>query len=179
MKQAGCKRVGFGVESGNQAVLDAIKKRQTPDDARRAFTLAKAAGLQTMGFFIFGLPADTEESMEDTIRLALELDPDLANFMIAAPYPGTELWEIAQRDGRLFSMDWRDYAIHDEKARYELPSLPPELVERKWHEAYRRFYQRPGRIWRKAIAPDTWRRLPEYASNFGRFFMGRKTPSTG
>ncbi len=175
MKQAGCKRVGFGVESGNQAVLDAIKKRQTPDDARKAFREAKAAGLQTMGFFIFGLPADTEESMEDTIRLALELDPDLANFMLAAPFPGTELWEIAQRDGRLFSMDWRDYAIHDEKARYELPSLPPELVERKWHEAYRRFYLRPSRIWRKAIDIDTWRRLPEYASNFGRFFLGRKT----
>jgi anaerobic magnesium-protoporphyrin IX monomethyl ester cyclase len=174
MKKAGCKRVGFGVESGNQAVLDAIKKRQTLDDARRAFRNAKAARLQTMGFFIFGLPADTEETMEDTIRFALELDPDLANFMIAAPYPGTELWEIARRDGRLFSMDWHDYAIHDEKARYELPTLPPELVERKWHEAYRRFYLRPSRIWRRAISPDTWRRLPDYARNFGRFFLGRQ-----
>jgi anaerobic magnesium-protoporphyrin IX monomethyl ester cyclase len=174
MKKAGCKRVGFGVESGNQAVLDAIKKRQTLDDARRAFRDAKAARLQTMGFFIFGLPADTEETMEDTIRFALELDPDLANFMIAAPYPGTELWEIARRDGRLFSMDWHDYAIHDEKARYELPTLPPELVERKWHEAYRRFYLRPSRIWRRAISPDTWRRLPDYARNFGRFFLGRQ-----
>ena len=174
MKQAGCKRVGFGVESGNQAVLDSIKKQQTLDDVRQAFRRAKAAKLQTMGFFIFGLPADTEGSMEDTIRFALELDPDLANFMIAAPYPGTELWEIARRDGRLFSTDWRDYAIHDEKARYELPSLPPELVERKWHEAYRRFYLRPRRIWRRVVSPDTWRRLPEYASDFGRFFLGRK-----
>ncbi len=174
MKQSGCKRVGFGVESGNQAVLDSIKKQQTVDDVRRAFREAKAAGLQTMGFFIFGLPADTAETMDDTIRCALELDPDLANFMIAAPYPGTELWEIAQRDGRLFSMDWRDYAIHDEKARYELPTLPPELVEEKWHEAYRRFYFRPKRIWRQATNPDTWRRLPQYLSDFGRFFVGRK-----
>lgn len=174
MKQAGCKRAGFGVESGNQAVLDSIKKQQTLEDVRRAFRQAKAAGLQTMGFFIFGLPADTEETMDDTIRFALELDPGLANFMIAAPYPGTELWETARRDGRLFSMDWRDYAIHDEKARYELPTLPADLVERKWHEAYRRFYLRPSRIWRKAIDPDTWRRLPEYAGNFGRFFLGRK-----
>jgi radical SAM superfamily enzyme YgiQ (UPF0313 family) len=160
-------------------VLDSIKKRQSLDDVRGAFKQAKAAGLQTMGFFIFGLPADTEETMEDTIQFALELDPDLANFMIAAPYPGTELWEIAQRDGRLFSMDWRDYAIHDEKARYELPTLPPELVERKWHEAYRRFYLRPKRIWRKAISPDTWRRLPEYLSNFGRFFLGSKAQAEG
>ena len=179
MKQAGCKRVGFGVESGNQAVLDSIKKQQTLDDVRRAFREAKAAGLQTMGFFIFGLPADTEETMEDTIRFALELDPELANFMIAAPYPGTELWEIARRDGRLFSLDWRDYAIHDEKARYELPSLPPELVERKWHEAYRRFYLRPRRIWRRVTSPDTWRRLPEYFSDFGRFFLGRKARAEG
>jgi radical SAM superfamily enzyme YgiQ (UPF0313 family) len=106
MAQAGCRRAGFGVESGNQTVLDSIKKHQSLDDVRGAFKQAKAAGLQTMGFFIFGLPADTEETMEDTIQFALELDPDLANFMIAAPYPGTELWEIAQRDGRLFSMDW-------------------------------------------------------------------------
>lgn len=174
MKQAGCKRVGFGVESGNQAVLDAIKKKQTLDDVRRAFQAAKAAQLQTMGFFIFGLPTDTEASMDDTIHFALELDPDLANFMIAAPYPGTELWEIARRDGRLFSQDWRDYAIHDEKARYELPTLPADLVERKWHEAYRRFYLRPSRIWRKLMMADTWRRLPHYVQDFGRFFLGHK-----
>jgi anaerobic magnesium-protoporphyrin IX monomethyl ester cyclase len=179
MKQAGCLRAGFGVESGNQMVLDSIKKQQSLEDVRRAFREAKAAGLQTMGFFIFGLPADTEETMEDTIRFALELDPDLANFMIAAPYPGTELWEIARRDGRLFSMNWQDYAIHDERARYDLPTLPPELVERKWHEAYRRFYLRPSRIWRKAVDLDTWRRLPEYASNFGRFFLGSKAETEG
>ncbi len=179
MKQAGCKRVGFGVESGNQSVLDSIKKRQSLDDVRQAFKDAKAAGLQTMGFFIFGLPQDTEESMDDTIRFALELEPDLANFMIAAPYPGTELWEIARREGRLFSMNWRDYAIHDERARYALPSLPAELVERKWHEAYRRFYLRPSRIWRKAISPDTWRRLPDYTRNFGRFFLGSKAQTGG
>jgi radical SAM superfamily enzyme YgiQ (UPF0313 family) len=175
MKQAGCKRVGFGVESGNQAVLDSIKKQQTLGDVRRAFRQAKAADLQTMGFFIFGLPADTAATMDDTIRFARELDPDLANFMIAAPYPGTELWEIARRDGRLFSLDWRDYAIHDEKARYELPTLPPDLVEKKWHEAYRRFYIRPKRIWRRVISPDTWRRLPQYAGDFQRFFLGRRS----
>jgi radical SAM superfamily enzyme YgiQ (UPF0313 family) len=174
MVQAGCKRVGFGVESGNQAVLDAIKKRQTLDDVRRAFRLAKAAGVQTMGFFIYGLPADTEQTMEDTTRFALELDPDLANFMIAAPYPGTELWEIARTRGHLFSMDWRDFAIHDEKARYELPGLPAELVERKWHEAYRRFYFRPKRIWKQVTRPDTWRRLPSYAKDLGRFFVGKR-----
>jgi radical SAM superfamily enzyme YgiQ (UPF0313 family) len=173
MKQAGCKRVGFGVESGNQDVLDSIKKQQTVDEVRRAFANAKKAGLETMGFFIFGLPADTEETMEDTIRLALELDPELANFMIAAPFPGTEMYDMVLREGHLFSHDWRDFAIHDEKARFEIGDLPAELVERKWREAYRRFYLRPSRLWRRVISLDTWRRLPTYFSNFKRFAVGR------
>jgi anaerobic magnesium-protoporphyrin IX monomethyl ester cyclase len=173
MKQAGCKRVGFGVESGNQRVLDSIKKQQTVDEIRRAFANAKKAGLETMGFFIFGLPTATEESMEDTIRLALELDPELANFMIAAPYPGTEMYDIILREGHLFSHDWADFAIHDEKARFEIGDLTAELVERKWREAYRRFYLRPSRLWRLAISLDTWRRLPTHLSNFKRFAVGR------
>jgi len=174
MKQAGCKRVGFGVESGNQAVLDYIKKKQTVEDVRQAFHHARAAGLQTMGFFIFGLPTETGETMDQTIDLALELDPDLANFMIAAPYPGTELYEIVESEGHLFSNDWRDFAIHDEKARYEIGGLTAELVEQKWHEAYRRFYMRPARIWQKLWQWDTWRQLPSYISNFLRFFVGRR-----
>jgi anaerobic magnesium-protoporphyrin IX monomethyl ester cyclase len=172
MKRAGCKRVGFGVESGNQRVLDSIKKQQTIDEVRRAFANARAAGLETMGFFIFGLPGETEETMEDTIRLALELDPDLANFMIAAPYPGTEMYEMILKEGRLFTNDWSDFAIHDEQARFEIGDVTRELVERKWHEAYRRFYLRPGRIARRLVSPDTWRRLPTYARDALRFFKG-------
>jgi len=173
MKRAGCKRVGFGVESGNQRVLDYMKKRQTIDEVRQAFRWAREAGLETMGFFIFGLPTETEETMEDTIRLALELDPDLGNFMMAAPFPGTELYDIIQREGRLLDKDWTSAAIHDEHAHFEIGPLTAELVERKWHEAYRRFYMRPGRIWRKATRLDTWRRLPRYIADFRRFFVGR------
>ncbi len=171
MKQAGCKRVGFGVESGNQRVLDYMKKRQTIDQVRQAFRWAREAGLETMGFFIFGLPTETEETMEDTIRLALELDPDLGNFMMAAPFPGTELYDIIQREGRLLDQDWTSAAIHNDRAHFEIGELTAELVERKWHEAYRRFYFRPRRIWRKATSADTWRRLPRYMADFRRFFL--------
>ena len=175
MKKAGCKRVGFGVESGNQRVLEIMKKGQTLDQVRQAFHNAGKAGLQTIGFFIFGLPGDTEETMEDTIRVALELDPDLANFMIAAPFPGTELYEMVLERGDLFSHDWRDFAIHDNKARYVIGDLTAELVERKWHEAYRRFYLRPGRLLRKGLTREFWRRLPTYLSDARRFFMSRSS----
>jgi radical SAM superfamily enzyme YgiQ (UPF0313 family) len=172
MKKAGCKRVGFGVESGNQRVLDGIKKQQTVDQVRAAFRNAKQAGLQTMGFFMFGLPGETAESMDDTINLALELDPDMANFMITSPFPGTELYSTVLAQGHLFSTDWADFAIHDNKARFEIGDVTKELVEAKWHEAYRRFYLRPRRVLRQAFMPDTWRRLPLYAGTAKRFLLG-------
>jgi len=173
MKAAGCKRVGFGVESGNQRVLDIMKKHQTIDQVRQAFANARQAGLQTIGFFIFGLPGENEETMEDTIKLALELDPDLANFMIAAPYPGTELYDMVLDQGELFTYDWDDYAIHDDKARFAMGEVTAELVERKWHEAYRRFYLRPSRLLRKGLTLEFWRQLPVYVSDGRRFFLSR------
>ncbi|MCL6647114.1 MAG: B12-binding domain-containing radical SAM protein [Chloroflexi bacterium] len=176
MKQAGCKRVGFGVESGNQAVLDRMKKKQTLDQVRQAMRNAKKAGLQTMGFFIFGMPGDTEETMEETIRFAIELDPDLANFMIATPYPGTELYDIIVREGQFHVTNWEELAIHSDRAHFSIGETHAAIVEKKWHEAYRRFYLRPSRLWRRALMLDTWLRLPYYLGAARRFFLATGRP---
>jgi len=178
MKAAGAKRVGFGVENGDPWMLkNVIRKGQTIDQVRNAFKWAKAANLQTMGFFIFGMPGDTEESMEKTIQLALELDPDLANFMLAAPFPGTHMWDVIETEGQVFADTWRDLAIHDEKPRFTIydGQYDPDLVMQKWREAYRRFYlYRPRRIWEKVSNKRFWLELPTTLATAKRFFFGDK-----
>ena len=153
-----------------------IRKGQTLDQVREAFANAKAAGLQTMGFFIFGMPGDTEETMEKTIQLALELDPKLANFMLAAPFPGTAMYDMIEQGGEVFADNWGDFAIHEQKARFTMhEGYDPELVIRKWRDAYRRFYlYRPERVWEKMTFKENWTNLPGTFAQIKRFFIGSK-----
>jgi radical SAM superfamily enzyme YgiQ (UPF0313 family) len=156
LKEAGLKRTAFGVESGDPDILLSIDKKIDHDTIRQAFANAKAAKLETIGFFIIGLPGETEESMEKTIKFACEVDPLIANFSMMTPYPGTKVFEIAKRQGRLLLDDWEDYVFFDGRARYELGDMTAELVERKWKEAYRRFYLRPHRVWMTLTRKDFW-----------------------
>ncbi len=156
LKQAGLKRVAFGVESGDPDVLLSIDKKIDHDTIRQAFKNAKLAGVETIGFFIIGLPGENEESMERTIRFACEVDPLIANFSMMTPYPGTKVYEIVKQQGTLLLQDWEDYVFFDGKARYELGEMTAEVVERKWKEAYRRFYLRPHRVAQTLTRKDFW-----------------------
>jgi len=156
LKAAGLKRTAFGVESGDPQVLASLDKKIDMDTIRQAFKHAKAVGLETIGFFIIGLPGDTEETMEATIRFACELDPMIANFSMMTPFPGTQVYKMVKEDGRLLMEDWDDYVFFEGKARYEMGKLTAELVERKWREAYRRFYLRPHRVLQIVLRKDFW-----------------------
>jgi anaerobic magnesium-protoporphyrin IX monomethyl ester cyclase len=173
MKRAGCIRAAFGVESGNQAILDSVvDKHLTLDQVRSAFQAARAVGMETIGFFIVGLPGETEATMDDTIRFARELDPVVANFSIATPFPGTDMYETVKAQGRILAENWDDFVFFEGKARFEMPGLPADLVERKWKEAYRRFYLRPKRIARTLARKETWLRLPRTARMAWRTVVG-------
>lgn len=156
MKQAGCKRVAFGVESGSQKILNKIQKQLTLPQIEKAFKLAKTAGLETMGFFMFGNLDENAKTMEQTIKFAIKLNPDVAHFSIATPFPGAPLYEEITKNGQLLNQNWDDFGILEGKGMFVLGEVNPELVSQKWHEAYRRFYLRPNRLWREAWRWDNW-----------------------
>jgi len=176
MKKAGCKRLAFGVESGDEDILESIDKRVTHEQIRAAFKNAKKVGLETIGFFIIGLPGDTAETMEKTIKFACEVDPIVANFSMMTPYPGTKVWEQVHRNGgRMLVKEWQDYVFFEGKARYEMGDTTAEAQERKWKEAYRRFYLRPHRILMTLMRKSTWQHLPRTLSMALQIVLPKKT----
>ena len=160
MKEAGCKRVAFGIESGDEEIIKNIDKKLSLIKVSQAVSEAKKAGLSTMGFFMFGNPGENETTMEKTIQLALKLDPEVAHFSIATPFPGTRLYFKILKEGKLLNKDWDEYGILEGKGTFELGVVNPQLVAKFWHRAYRKFYLRPKRIFREIFKIKNWLNLP-------------------
>jgi len=93
MKEAGCRRMFFGIESGNNSILKVMKKQINVEQARKAVELTAAAGIKAGAFFILGYPGETEETILDTIRFATSLPLDYLSFTLPYPIPGTGLYE--------------------------------------------------------------------------------------
>ena len=109
MKQANCQLLGIGIESASQEILDRAKKQEKVEDLKRAVSLCKKVGIRTMGHFIFGLPGETRQSAESTIRFIKELRLDYIQCYNAVPYPKTELWEYAKKHNLIESFNWQNY----------------------------------------------------------------------
>ncbi|MBI2266388.1 MAG: radical SAM protein [Armatimonadetes bacterium] len=112
MKEAGCKLVGVGIESGNREILKNTKKGTTLEKAAQAIEFARKAGLPTEAYFIFGHPYETRETAQDTIRFAARINPTFPVFGVMVPYPGTEIARIAGEGAGGYtriSSDWDDY----------------------------------------------------------------------
>ncbi len=146
LARAGCWMLSMGIESESDAVRKDMLKRLERQKIQQAFRNLRAAGIKSFAFFIYGYPGETPESMEQTTRYAIELDADFANFYPAVPYPGTELYEKARRDGLLTTDDWSKM----EYAYYVLSGngLDEDVVMRALSRARRRFFLRPRYILR-------------------------------
>jgi anaerobic magnesium-protoporphyrin IX monomethyl ester cyclase len=172
MKQAGCYRVAFGVESGSQQILDKIGKHVTLAQIETAFVNARKCGLRTTAFLMLGNPGDTEATMQATIAFTKKLGPDFAQFTIATPYPGTALYELVRKNGKLLVADWDDYDKYDDRVFFELDGLDNEVVLCMQRHAYREFYLQPRYIARKLLTRDTYKYFGRSLKGLLKFVIG-------
>jgi len=155
MKKAGCHLIKFGAESGNQQVLDNVKKGITLAQSRNAFNWCRDAGINTHAHFMVGMPGDTRETMEETFQFACESEPSTVTFGICTPYPGTPLFrDIARQDDSIG--DGADNAniarLHTEGDYNALYcSVDGAELNKTVKRFYRRFYLRPGYLFRSLV----------------------------
>ncbi|MBU3957254.1 B12-binding domain-containing radical SAM protein [Patescibacteria group bacterium] len=148
MKKSGCVFIGYGVESGDQEMLDKMGKQTKLEQIVRSFNDCKKIGIATEANFIIGHPFETEEKVLKTIKFARNLNADHANFAIMVPFPGTEVYEMAKKGIgglKLLTYDWRVYGKQIGAA-LESDQLPREKLIKLQNKAYFQFYSTPRRL---------------------------------
>ena len=149
MYESGCRLVSIGVESGSQFILDKIGKKITIDDVRDTVKIFKNAKIKVYNYFVIGLPWDDEDTIEETIDFAIELDSDFISFYTATPLLGTRYYKYAKEN-----------SLIDDKCSFENAYFEPvinthflskERVLELHKQAIRRFYLRPLFILRSLL----------------------------
>jgi radical SAM superfamily enzyme YgiQ (UPF0313 family) len=159
MRRAGCWQINYGIESGSQRILDFIKKGTTLERIKSALRMTRDAGIVTKGYFIIGHPTETSESIQETIHFIKRLDLDVFQMSYMIPFPGTELYKIADRYGE-FNNDW-DY-MNIWTPLFIPTGFTKKQLEKESKRAYREFYFRwkPVFIYLKRVLKG---------SNFAKF----------
>ena len=144
MKKAGCWMIALGIESGNQEILDFIKKDMKLERIREVTDWAYEEGIKVRGFFQIGHPKETEQTIEETLNFAKSLKIYTAEFTISTPFKGTELYEIAKDYG---TFDTSDKSYFSKMFPVFTPKgLTQEFLLKKQKELHRRYYLRPKKI---------------------------------
>jgi len=138
MKAAGCYALFFGIESGNSYVLNkVIRKGLSLERVRKVVGWTREAGIDAYGYFVIGMPGETRKTLQDTLNFAKSLDLDVAWFLIATPYPGTELFETCKSNGYLKNRS--PSRLKPRYASIETDHLSAEYVEKFQKRAYMEF----------------------------------------
>ena len=147
MKNAGCKLIIPGIESGNQQILNNIHKGTTLEQIRAYVANAKKANLAVHACYMVGNKGETKETMQETLNLALELDTDTAQFYPLLPFPGTEAYAWAKQNGYIHG-DYNDYVKEDGtiNSLMELPDITGDEMVKFCDDARRTYYMRPSYV---------------------------------
>jgi radical SAM superfamily enzyme YgiQ (UPF0313 family) len=151
MYRSGARRLLFGIESGTQRVLNRINKRLDLELTKEVINMAHKEHIHIVGLFMIGLPDETEEEIEETIRFSIESDVDFAKFAITVPFPGSQLYDEMVAAGKLNRKDWENFTTFNpdpDKMVIATDTIPAERLLQLQKKATRRFYLRLKMIYR-------------------------------
>ncbi len=182
LKDNGLRLLLVGYESGNQQILNNIKKGTRVDVARRFTRDCHDLGITIHGTFIVGLPGETHETLEETIRFAIDINPHTMQVSLAAPYPGTELFRQAVENNWL---DRNHAELVDERGLQIAPlhyqHLSHDEIFQALETLYKRFYFRPGKIASLVAemvrSPEMMKRRLREGKEFFEFLYRRAMPA--
>ncbi len=133
MKKAGINWLALGIESANPEVRDGASKKMRENDIKKVVRTIQESGIRVIGNYIFGLPEDTIETMQETLDLAIELNCEFANFYSGMAYPGSQLYEIAIKECWQLPKEWHGYSQHS----YDILPLPTKYISAREVLKYR------------------------------------------
>jgi len=157
MAKAGCWLISWGIESGNEQILKHARKGAYPEKAHLSLTQARQAGIKNWGYFIIGLPGETEATIQETIEFSKKLPLDIALFHVAAPYPGTPFFFEVVKNGWFRSGTRWEQVDMDQGTVLDYPDLPAERLLYWQKRAFREWAFRPAPIFTylKMLTSDT------------------------
>jgi anaerobic magnesium-protoporphyrin IX monomethyl ester cyclase len=151
MREADCKLIHYGVESGNQKMLNAMKKGTTVEQNEKAIKLTKEIGISVAISVVVGYPGETEDMLKQTFNFIRRTKPDYVYVCQAIPYPGTELYDVLKELGWEMSTEWNHY---DEQTQvFRNPLLPVDEIERAKRTFYDHFFS-PSYFLHKSLKRD-------------------------
>jgi radical SAM superfamily enzyme YgiQ (UPF0313 family) len=149
MHDAGCWRIGFGIEAGTQEALDWYGKKITLEKSREAIKLCKRVGISPICYFIIGAPFETEEMILKTVEFAKELDVEVVGFSFLVPFPGSQLYEYSIKNNLLLEHDLEKFG--QDIPIIKMQNLTPEKLSELSRMAYRSYYFRPKFILKNSL----------------------------
>ncbi len=156
LKNANCKLIHFGVESGSQKMLDAVKKRTTVEQNAWAIQLTKQVGISVAISMVVGYPGETPELLDETFKFIRRTKPDFVYVCQAIPYPGTELLDLLHSLGWEVSTDWNRF--DEQSPVFKNPLLSPEKIDEVRGAFYDEFLS-PTYFVRKAVKRDFYSKI--------------------
>ncbi len=149
LKKAGCIAIHYGVEAGNNRILNVIKKGVTIEKVKEVFKMTKNVGIETLAYFMIGLPQEDLRDIQDTFDLTKELKPDYAHFTIFSPYPRTELYHMGLEKGVIKKDIWRQFAENPTE-KFKIPVWEENFTKEQLYKMivkfYKSFYLKPSYI---------------------------------